>query len=196
MAVKSLAQSSLVEPFSTNSMLAGYSGNAFHHLETVRLSSTTLSIVFNNLERYADFQHLQLRTVTKGAPTNNDFLFAKLNLNGDTGANYNQHLLGGNGSIVSSSSTTYSFLIAGIPQNSNTSGDFCATTVDILDAFSSDKFTTTRTLTGIVGSYNRIFYYSGLWRNTAPVSSFTISHETTGFSAGSRFSLYGIKARA
>ena len=193
--IKSALQSSLTNDVKYRSMSAGAVPSSEYLIASTVLTQNEPSVTFNNLAQYAGvYKHLQIMATTKGSPTNNDFLFAKMNFNADTGGNYNQHLLAGNGSIVSSSSTTYSFLVAGIPQNSNTSGDFCASIIDILDPFETTKFTTARTMTGILGSFNRIFFYSGLWRNTNALTSITIAHETANFATGSRFSLYGVTA--
>ena len=198
MAVRSLAQSSLVEPFSNSSMLAGYESNYFHHLETVRLSSNAATVEFSNLARYSDFQHLQLRIVAKDDMAGQNALPMGLRLNGDTGANYSWHQVGGNGSSVSSSAgTSRTIMFVGLSAGAaSTANAFSGAVIDLLDPFETTKYTTARGLSGLT-SGNFIRLYSGNWRNTAAVTSILIDNDGTGsFIAGSRFSLYGIKARS
>lgn len=193
MAVKSLAQSSLVEPFSTNSMLAGYSGNAFHHLETVRLSSTTTQVVFSSLEKYSDFQHLQLRVVSAGTTEAS----LHMHFNGDTGANYAWHGLNGyNGSVNSFAYTGASYPYIAYARHIASTTQFTASVVDILDPFDSAKNTTIRSLTGTPQGTPWVRLQSGLWINQSPIATMRLWLENGSYVAGSRFSLYGIKARA
>jgi hypothetical protein len=203
MAVKSLAQSSLVAPTATNSMLAGYSGNQFHHLETIRLGSSASAIEFTNLSRYADYQHLQIRVVARATNATN-YLGVRIRLNGDSGTNYFRHELYGEGSggVVSgggSSTGTTPFWTAGANATANAFG---AGIVDILDAFSSNKNTTVRGLAGLTvspgsGTLQVVGLLSGGWFNTAALTSIVLEPASSGnFVQNSRFSLYGLKARA
>jgi len=65
--------------------------------------------------------------------------------------------------------------------------------LDILDAYSTTKNKTIRSLSGMTGGANNLQLYSGLWNNTAAISSLNIFPGATNFVAGSRFSLYGIR---
>jgi hypothetical protein len=116
----------------------------------------------------------------------------RVQFNADTGSNYRFHLLNGNGSTVSSATGTTTFIetyrAAG---NSATSNEFGVNVLEILDAFSSNKNTVTRGLGGLT-SDSGIFLSSGLWLNTAALTSITLS-SLNQFAIYSRFSLYGIK---
>ena len=200
MAVRSLAQSSLVEPFSNNSLLAGYESNYFHHLETVRLSSTAATIEFSNLARYSDFQHLQIRYSARStrSSTNDDFY---VRFNGDTGANHSQHYIRGSGTATESANLQTSaidgvFQYQALTGSTNTATSFAAGVIDILNPFETTKYKTTRTLTGFTGSLSRVLFESGLWMSTDAVTSITLDGYIGDFAAGSRFSLYGLKARS
>jgi hypothetical protein len=193
MAIRSLAQSSVRQNPQLNSMLAGFQPNQFHHLETVRLGGSASSIEFTNLSRYADYQHLQLRTVVRIASGLDGI---NLRLNGDTGTNYANHLLyGDGGSALSGSGTSQSFLSLGLaPSASNVFG---GSITDLLDAFDSSKNKVTRVLTGEHDGTNRFVQLrSGLWLNTSAVTSMQIYPNSSSFVAGCRFSLYGLKAKA
>ena len=189
MAVRSLAQSSLVEPFTTNSMLAGYSGNDFHHLETVRLSSNAASVTFSNLQRYSDFQHLQIRAVLQVSGSST----TKLYFNGVTStSSYIAHrLYGFNGSVVSGVLTTENIYL-GASSDENAS----PFVVDILDPFDTSKNTTVRSFSSNVRNVDRyVNIASGAYFSTEAINSITFTNGTS-INATSRLSLYGLKARA
>lgn len=197
MAIKSLASSGVVNFEKHKAFSAGYESNQFHHLETVRLSSTTSSVTFSNLEIYSDFQHLQLRMITRDTVASTDVEVVRIRLNGDSTSNYNYHQLQGNGSAVSSYGTATDHIRAGLDiRNSNTSGSFTATITDLLDPFETTKYTTARSLSGLTSGVNYIGMYSGLWRNTAAVTAIDLSPSSGSWLAGCRFSLYGFKARS
>jgi hypothetical protein len=197
MAVRSLAQQSLVEPSSTNSMLAGYESNYFHHLETVRLSSGAASVEFTNLSRYNDFQHLQLRVVGRigGAPEVTGSAF-RIRFNGQT-TTYYGHFLRGNGSGVVSNGFSGSSSLDRIPWTPTSSTEFGVFVADILDFNDPNKNTTVRSLGGMIaGSERWVSLNSFLWSNTEPVTSITIDPQNYTIGSGSRLSLYGLKARS
>jgi hypothetical protein len=153
------------------------------------LGSAQSFITFSNLGDYsATYKHLQVRaTHLWSAGGANDLV---MRLNGDTGSNYNNHALVGNGSSV--------FSIAGTNTTSMrigfiASGQFGSSVTDILDAYSSTKNKTSRTLVGALGGVNEIQLASGAFRNTASITSLTILPASNSIAAGSRFSLYGIK---
>ena len=201
MAVKSLSNSSITQPFQTNSMLGDYESNYFHHLETVLLGGNAASVTFSNLGQYSDYQHLQLRVAVR---SNNGAVWEemKLTFNGST-SGYRSHLLGGTGSSVFSawSDTTDTYLkpwAFSVGANA-TANVFGAAVLDILDAFETTKNKTVRALGGRVpaNGETRIALSSGIWTNTSAITSITMAPEAgSQWVAGSRFSLYGIKARS
>jgi len=204
MAIKSLARSTVRQAQRGNSALAGYESNYFHHLETVRLGGNASSVEFTNLARYNDFQHLQIRIVgaTDRAGDWLDFLY--LRFNNDSSANYATHRLFAEGTTIASGAFTSqtSIIRAFYVKGANgTASSFGAGVMDILDPFETTKNTTTRVLTGYVDasptSETIVAFMSGLWMSTAAVTSITLaSVNSANFIAGSRFSLYGLKARA
>jgi hypothetical protein len=179
---------------------AGAAGS-FDLLETQILGSSTSSVTFSSLSTYsATYKHLQIRYVAKSDRSSGDGNDAMImTLNGDTGANYNSHILQGDGSAVNSGFETYQnameyTYIAGT--GGNTTGAFACGVMDLLDAFSTSKFKTRRTLVNnsLGGSFKTVALSSALWRNTAAISSITFDQRYgSNFVTGSRFSLYGIK---
>jgi hypothetical protein len=184
-----------------NSQAAGGGGGAFDLLETTTLSTSAASVTFSGLGAYSDYKHLQMRIVARstynGTQRPMDIYF-----NSDsTGTNYSSHFLDTyQGSVNSTARTSYSTIVETVafPASSAASGAFGAAVIDILDFSSTSKNTTTRSLNGYQGGSTTgagIAFSSGLWRSTAAVTSITMRgyQAQTGFAAGSRFSLIGVK---
>ena len=197
MGVYSLTKSSIRDWVKYPNMMAGSVELSSDYLiaETL-IASNTASVTFDVSTLAAQgFKHLQLRTVsrnTNGA-TNSDLY---LRMNGDTGSSYVWHLLGGTGTGTEAAyGAAGTFLrIGGTAGDLNTANVFGCSVVDILDAFSSSKNKTTRSLAGIAGSFNRIVMWSGLWLSTAPVTSLTVTYDAGYYMMpGTRLSLYASK---
>jgi hypothetical protein len=167
---------------------------AYELIASEILTTTEASVVFSNLGDYSStYKHLQIRmTARTTRAQNDDALF--LRLNGDTGSNYARHQLLGNGSTVSSTAgTSETSTGQNATAGTNTTANvFGAAVFDFLDVFNSTKNTTLRSFSGLAANFNQIMLGSGLFINTASVTS--ISIEANGnLLAGSRFSLYGIR---
>ena len=171
-------------------------GPAYELISTTLISSNTPSVTFNVSSFASTYKHLQIRCVIRSSYTTYDRSDLAIRLNGDTGANYAYHTLAGLGTSVGSgagSSQTFMYP-AGISSNTQVSGNFSPAVIDFLDAYSSTKNTTMRSLNGRAGTTPYAGLYSGFWNNTASVSSILL-YDLNGanFMPGSRFSLYGIK---
>jgi hypothetical protein len=169
----------------------GVAGGDYELIESFIVSgSSTGSIVFSNLGTYSStYKHLQIRGTAK---TNQGAIFdlIKVQLNGDTGNNYARHALLGNGSTVSSSGISSTGFVNFAAQGNSTANVFGGFVFDILDAYSTTKNKTTRALAGVT----EIRLSSGLWMNTASLTSVTLSPEFGSLLIeGSRFSIYGVK---
>jgi len=173
---------------------AGAAG-AYDLLTTTVLSTTTASVTFSSLGSYSDYKHLQIRAVTKDDAGSTNLNRIDIRLNSDSGSNYTYHYLNGNGSTVASSAGTSQtrlqfFDVIGGGNDTNIYG---AAVIDILDFSSSSKNTTVRSIGGgLAGSETDISLGSGVWLNTAAVTSIQIFGNFN-YAAGSRFSLYGWK---
>ena len=179
-----------------NSQAAGVSAGAYDLLETQVLASSAASVTFTGLGSYTDYKHLQIRAVVRSVRTSvsNDQMLIRLN--NDSTTSYAYHQLEGTGSTVSSfAGTSDDEIRSGMSAvDSESSGIFGATVIDILDFADTSKNTTIRGLTGVVGSYKSVRLQSGLFAKTGAVTEIDIDQFGTEFVAGSRFSLYGIKA--
>jgi len=135
-------------------------------------------------------------TLRNDLSTNEAQSFIKFN--GDTGSNYTYHFIYGNGSsVVSQASTSRQLTWAGTSAGNNAGTNvFSASVIDILDPFETTKYTTTRVFSGLTSPTNIVFLNSGVWMNTAALTSIELSPQVSSnnWVSGSRFSLYGLKA--
>jgi hypothetical protein len=174
----------------------GVAGPAYELIETQVLGSSTPSITFSSLGTYSStYKHLQIR-ITARSSRSSGLDGIALRLNSDTATNYSDHYLRGDGSTVTSGASTSSThsALGIIPAASATNNVFGGLFVDLLDVYSTTKNKTIRSLYGMTTT-NYVGLNSGLWRNTAAITSITL-FQTEGANnlvAGSRFSLYGIK---
>lgn len=174
----------------------GAAVGAFDLIETQTVGTATSSVVFTSLDTYAsDYKHLQIRIVGRSTRTEVNSGIA-VRFNGDTGTNYVLHGLVGSGSSATSFASTGRTNTMGLPMPANnaTASAFGAGVVDILDAYSTTKNKTVRALGGIASNFNEIALNSGLWLNTASLTSMTFI-DTTGnnIAVNTRISIYGIK---
>ena len=146
----------------------------------------------------ATYTHLQIRGIAKGAQTTyaaDNFLFK---VNNDSGSNYANHILKGDGSsataLANASSTTgivsHNGLVGGSASNV-----FTTFVMDILDYANTSKYKTIRTLTGFDANGSGVVELtSTLWQSTSAVNRLTFTEETGGNMAQySTIAIYGIK---
>jgi hypothetical protein len=179
--------------------LAGSGGGLdsdFELIETQILGSTQASITFSSLGTYSStYKHLQIRGAAR-ITLAQAYGSVSIRLNGDTGSNYIKHELIGNGSTVSSSSSgsqTRMTDIVQVPGANNNADAFGPFVIDILDPYAT-KNKTVRALSGrAVSSNPAIALMSGLYINTASLTSIQLLGENGNLLTGTRISLYGIK---
>jgi hypothetical protein len=171
-------------------------GGAYDLLETQVLGTTAASVTFTGLGSYSEYKHLQLRAVTRDTNAAANLYGSVLRFNSDTGSNYSEHFLNGTGSAVNSSASTSQtsiFLEDFSPGGTSAANAFGAIVLDILDFSNTNKNKTIRSMQGAtVSGESDIILKSGLWMNTAAITSFSLA-AVTAYATGSRFSLYGIK---
>ena len=143
------------------------------------------------------YTHLQLRIITKSQGAATDFYNWRLNGNATSG-NYRTHTLLGNGTSASSYTNTTGNTSAFIPTENpgtNATNVFAAIIIDILDYTNTNKYTTTRGLSGLDnnGADRTVDFQSGVWLSTAAISSITLTLSANSFASLSQFALYGIK---
>jgi len=178
-----------------NSFSAGGGGASDYELiSTTLITTNTPSVTFSSLNTVAaNYKHLQLRITERSSASTNSQV--GIRFNGDSGANYSEHQMKGNGSSI----TLYgggstSFAPMGTTVESGASANaFGARIIDILDFSQTTKNTTIREFAGAAVSPNNVAMYSAAWFNTAAVTSMEVFMNSANFVNGSRLSLYGLK---
>ena len=168
-------------------------GGSYELIETITVGSGgAASVTFSNLNTYSTtYQHLQIRAVARMAFSNAERSLV-LRFNADTGSNYNNHGLYGDGSSVGSFYFADTYVSIGSFAAANAASNaFGAGVIDILDPYET-KNKTVRSLAG-AQTTPQISLRSGLWRNTASVTSITLIDPTSNLVQGSRFSIYGLR---
>ena len=166
---------------------------AYESIATVTASGSSSTITFSSIPQ--TYQHLQIRGIAKspnGAPA------LVIQYNGDSSVNYKSHYLEGSGATAYAGvggTNTYGYLGYPTPSSANSSM-FSASIIDILDYTNTNKYKTTRSLSGYdtnntVNGYMDLF--SNLWMSTSAITSITLSIQSELFVANSQFALYGIK---
>jgi hypothetical protein len=162
-------------------------------ISTTVLGSAQSSVVFDVSAFASTYRHLQIRLVAKQSSTGyGDFRFR---FNSDSGSNYSDHVIYGNGSSVTSlAQTSQTSARGGWLVRNSTANIFSAGVVDILDAYSTTKNKTFRSLAGGPDTSARFIYFgSGAYYSTDSLTSVTITPDDANFLTGSRFSIYGVK---
>lgn len=195
--IKSALQSSLTNDVKYRSMAVGNVPSSEYLIQTIEVGATPVaSVVFDNLAEWSGaYRHLQIVAVSRVASATT-LRMMRIRLNGDTAGNYNSHQILGDsnaGTPYNSSEVNGSGLITYYQNGaSNPSGAFGAGVIEILDAYSTNKFKTIKSIGGQHG-YSIVNLASGAWRNTNAISSITIfSENSDSFAQFSRFSLYGV----
>lgn len=200
-----------MSPILTGVIASGISGHltppwepegAYDALATITVpSGGVASITFAGIP--TGYKHLQLRVFAQTNRGTYGTDNVSLRINGDTGSSYAYHYLRGSGSAVASAgaaSQTSVIELLSQGAGTTTSGVFGAGIVDILDYSSTSKYKTVKSLNGsdlnagYSGSYGYVSLVSGLWMNTAAVTSLLFYPASgTAFTQYSQFALYGVK---
>jgi hypothetical protein len=186
-------------------LVAGFLGVGGVATDYESIATTTVgaggaaTVTFSSIA--GTYSHLQLRhfcITNRGTYAIEDL---KINFNSDTAANYSYHNVRGNGSATAAGGAGgASFIYLDVASGTSVSNFFGVGVTDILDYSNTNKYKTTRSLTGIdtngsvAGEFGRVALQSGSWRNTAAVTSIVIAPlNGTQFNQYSSFALYGIK---
>jgi hypothetical protein len=154
-------------------------------IATTTLGSAASTITFSGISgTYTD-----LILVSTG--NNSALNDIKLRFNSDTGNNYSETLLLGSGSSAISARGSN---ISGLVHN-YTDTSIASATSHILNYSNSTTNKTTLTRWNATSSSDPyVAAYVGLWRNTAAITSITVFVASGTMSAGSTFTLYGVKS--
>jgi len=189
-AISRFSDSSIQDAFPKyNSLWDGRSAvGSMDFIAAINLSSAQSSVTFSSIP--STYSHLQIRGFANTGNGTGGSTATTLRFNSDTGSNYAFHFLLGDGTSATAGATTST---TGIIFNSaSQSTYFSGQIIDILDYANTNKYKTTRILNGFdLNGSGQIALRSGLWQNTAAISTITIT--ATLFPQYSSFALYGIR---
>jgi len=163
---------------------------AYDSLATITVPSGGLaSITFAGIPN--NYKHLQLRYITRN---DGAAYYVLLRFNSDTGNNYANHQLSGNGTILLSTANASDGSIY-LPRNGSTDNVFGAGIVDILDYANTSRNKTVKAFGGYDrnGDGQALDFFSGLWMNTSAINTVTLFVFASVYSQNSQFTLYGVK---
>jgi hypothetical protein len=139
------------------------------------------------------YKHLQIRIIARG---NGSASNLAVTFNGDSNnSNYwSRHQVFGDGSTAAANNNqTLTGIVCGSVSPSTTSL-VAPNVMDLLDYSNASKYKTLRNLGGYdANGSGAIVFGSGLWLNTAAITSVTIAPFSGTFTQYSSFALYGIK---
>jgi hypothetical protein len=170
----------------------------YESIQTVTLSGTQATISFTSIP--STYKHLQIRATAQGnRATYGDDNF-KLVINSDTGSNYSEHWLRGDGSSASTLSGASQTSMKSGALGTTTGGTFSGSVIDILDYANTSKYKTVRYLSGIdvngtiAGYGGSIYLGSGLWMSTSAITRLDFTPlNASNFTQYTKFALYGVK---
>ena len=175
---------------------------AFDSIATVTATGSESLLSFTSIS--GTYKSLQIRGITKDTDTTlygPTSAYVSLRFN-STASGYMNHSLYGNGSSAVAYAGTTSNSIMELPgtymsSNATYANMFATFIIDIHDYASTTKNKTVRMIAGNDANGNGttnavVSLNSGLWNNTAAITSIGLYSAAGNFAAGSTFALYGI----
>lgn len=155
----------------------------------------TATVTFSSIP--STYSHLQIRAISRSATAGTGNQELLMRYNGTTTNYYRMHQVYGDGAtaaagVNASSAENTPFYV---PTAGQTANAFGGAVIDILDYANTNKNKTVRSLSGFdLNGSGFIILRSGLWMNTAAVSSISFTADASGtIGQYSSFALYGIK---
>ena len=153
----------------------------YSNVATYTVATPAASYTFNSFSGYTD---LVLVITGQTTTAGQDIL---ITVNGDNGSNYSRSLVLGTGTTLPSTRNS--------AQSWYAPGGAWASSQTIVNFMNYANATTYKTfLSRNAAPANYTVEGVGVWRNTAAITSITISTQTFNMATGSIFTLYGIKA--
>jgi hypothetical protein len=159
---------------------------SYESIATLNGTGSSNTVTFSSIP--STYKHLQLRGILVGTASDT----VSVAYNADTTAtNYYYHRLQGTGAATNAAAGNIRRLF----DTAGTGSNYLAFVVDILDYADTNKYKTTRSLSGYdANGSGLIDFESNLWKNTAAISSIALNLSGgVFFSTASSFALYGIK---
>lgn len=160
-------------------------GATYEPIATTTLGSSTASVTFSSISgSYTDLVLVLNYGITV------DYYAPRIRFNSDTGSNYSDTILSGNGSSASSerhsNGTSLTFSSTGVVSNS-------LQNTFIMQVNNYSNSTTYKTaIARNSAPANEAAAGVGLWRSTSAITSITLLLGSGNYMSGSTFTLYGI----
>jgi hypothetical protein len=191
---KSMKRSSVANNVWYKSMLVGNVPSAYERISTTLISSDTTLVTFSSVPQ--TYKHLELRYTVRGNQATVQST-VRVRFNGNTGgSSYSYHNLTGDGSTAFANNNVTDRINLSIAAGNGMSTEiFGAGIASILDYSSTVKNTTTRSIGGVRPNDSgwNASIYSGVFLNTAAITTIELALVDGAFKEGTRFSLYGIR---
>jgi hypothetical protein len=155
------------------------------------LGSATASVTFSSIP--GTYRDLRLVIASRTTYTTNVYDALYVQINADSGANYNYVEMHGDGSTAGSASAanTASEVVGYSATSYSGNTQFGVTTIDFLDYAVTDKHKTF--ISRASDAQSQVLAFAGRWASTSAITSMVFTdNRGTSFVAGSSFYLYGI----
>lgn len=168
---------------------------AFESIASANGTGSSGTVTFSGIP--STFQHLQIRILGRSSSTGREAL---IRFNADTGSNYAEHNLRGNGATAAAvgEASKTSIASAYVATSGAATDTMGVSIIDIHDYASTTKNKTLRALSGLSDNNlqttnERIYLFSGLWMDTDAIDSISIASNSGNWTTSSVFALYGIR---
>ena len=156
-------------------------------IATTTLGSAAADITFSSISGYTDLV-LIADTQSDGGSSGN----LRMRFNSDSGSNYSRTIMYGTGSSAGSARSTNDTNITISVMPTVSQGYKTIARVNIQNYANSTTYKSTVSRADLLN--DAALAVVGLWRNTAAITSITLSSSVGNLATGSTFTLYGIKA--
>lgn len=170
--------------------------STYEPIATTTVSSDTASVSFSSIS--GSYTDLYIVTQARATYTTNDIFRMRVgNGSVDTGSNYSNTRLGGDGSSAfSDRASNVTNIDAGyFPGADSTSGVFGVSTFHLQNYSNTSTY---KTILNRAVDAGAVYAYSialvALWRSTSAINTVSFYFQNSNIKAGSTFTLYGIKA--
>lgn len=166
--------------------------NSYFSIASASGTGSSGTITFSSIP--STYTHLQIRFIGRSSSAASSTV--RVNFNSDTGSNYANHMLYGEGSAAyAANNTSQTYMrFYGMAYSGLTASVMSAHIVDILDYANTNKNKVYRTLGGFdANGSGEQGLFSGLWMSTAAITSIDLIAGAGSWTTDSKFALYGIK---
>jgi hypothetical protein len=164
-------------------------GTAYESIASATGTGSSGTITFSSIPSTYTSLQIRYNAITTAGQ------IMRIQFNSDTGTNYARHSLRGNGTTASATGNiTSAFIAIGDTANGTNTTYATVGVTDIQDYASTTRNKTVRDFGGMDNnSTGAVCLSSGVWLNTAAITSITFFIPTDNFTTSTTVALYGIK---